>query len=1080
MEQKDSLTSKNDLTLSFDIGHSSIGWSVFSTGAEFPDLLGAGVVLFQKDSCLAQSRRANRRVRRNIAARRSRVARLKKYLEGLGVLSRAELDENAISWPWLLAASVLSSDGHEKLSWKELWSVLRWYAHNRGYDGNALWAGDGLSGDEIFGEDVAVSASEKEDAEKVENAKSLMQKFGKTTAAETICAFLGVDPVGGKRSSTKYFKGENAAFPRKIVEAEVRKILDAHKGILPKIDDASIRILMANAESQNTVNLPSRFRGGLLFGQYVPRFDNRIIGKCRITGGNVPLKSSKEFLLYRWGRLLNNLTVFDAVNGGVRVLTPSERAALHAVMLERGFFDKKQLNEELSRLTHSEPANTESYFLTEEMEEALVLDPVKKYVASNKNLKKLWPLFSERGKKIFAAKLARGKTLSLSRCISQMKAWGDWDASALETELADLQRKEKPKKNGSVKNIANMLMSADFPKGRAPYSKEILLKTLDEVLQGKDPVGVGGCLYETPEIRARQMELPLTAQTNNHMVRHRLTIFSRLLDDIVSEYAGGDVERIGDVIVEVVKELKEYSGLSSKELGSIETEKTKNFSAVSKKLEEEAHRVNASVTASLIRKARLLEDQDFTCPYTGAPLSYNELFAKTLHADHIIPRSVRISDSLDSLVMTWQAVNDMKSNRTALQFVKEFQGKPVPGTNLTIWSEKDFRKWCEEHAKKKLGKNYGKDDVARCKKRAKLLLLENYDERNADFTERDLTQTSYLNKMAIRLVEQKFRGKHARHLPGVITGFVRKNMNIGECLVSAVPRMKKAAHDGTPMTKTEMRGLTHLHHAMDAVTQGLTGIFFRTEDWKTLAKRRIGEFDRARLLNRYSNLLRFSADGQVEMRELPQTLRENIRQRLEECRVVQHVPARMNGMVVKQTTWRIEGVDEKTGKVKISQMQSDLKTGKRSRKTDDKKPSLLLGYNAPGGKLQKIKGVVEISENWGCVLDPEPAVIPYFKVFPRLRELIAKNGGKRVRILRNGMLISIPTGTFCGVWVVRSIKDNAGGIAVDMSAVDKVRLESGVPDAKVNVSLKTLLKNGLQILKPKLTGVPQCRSTLLQ
>lgn len=193
-----------DIALSFDIGHASIGWSVFQIADTFPRPLGAGVVLFPADSCLASSRRGFRRSRRNIAARRSRVARVKKFLIGLGVLDKEALDENSVSWPWLLAARVLASDGAETLSWRELWSVLRWYAHNRGYDGNALWAGDAIDAEELGGD---------EDSQKVEAARELMARYGKNTMAETFCAFLGLDPFGEKRASRIYFKGNNAAFP---------------------------------------------------------------------------------------------------------------------------------------------------------------------------------------------------------------------------------------------------------------------------------------------------------------------------------------------------------------------------------------------------------------------------------------------------------------------------------------------------------------------------------------------------------------------------------------------------------------------------------------------------------------------------------------------------------------------------------------------------------------------------------------------------------------------------------------------------------------------------------------------------
>ena len=1063
--------SSKELALAFDIGHSSIGWAVFNIKDIFPHVVGCGTVLFPKDSCLAVARRGFRRSRRNIAARRSRIARLKNYFEKLGVLTRAQLDENANSYPWFLAARVLASDGAQKLSWQELWSVLRWYAHNRGYDGNALWAGDAVD---------AEDSVNSEDTEKVEAARRLMSDFGKKSMAETICAVLELDPLGEKKASRVYFKGKNAAFPRDVVVEEVRKILDSHKGVLPKLDNVLVEILLDKVPAGTVDNLPARFRGSLLFGQYVPRFDNRIIAKCRITGKNVPAKNCKEFFLYRWGRLINNLTVF-ADDGNARTLSPRERKALHAKMADVGFFTKKTLNEALREVSGCEPANTESYFMVEEMEEALVLDPVKKMLATKTYLKDLWKCFSSRGKKIFASKFAKGETLCLKKCVEQMKAWGGWDSVAFDAKLAELQTAEDRRRSASKRrNIINSRFVASLPDGRAVYSKSILKKVFEEALEAKDSTMEGGCLYETPEIRKRLLGESLESQTNNHMVRHRLMIFGRLLDDIVSEYAAGDASCVKDVVVEVVKELKEFSGMNAKEIAAKLTEKNGNFSMVAEKLEKAAMEANVPVTASLIRKARLLEDQGFICPYTGQNLSYNDLFGGTLDIEHIIPRSLRPSDSLTSCVMTFRAVNDMKGQRTAMQFIKDFEGKDVPGLNMQIQPLKDYKEWVDAHGKQRFRRGFYKEDFARCKKRSELMLLEKYDERNADFTERDLTQTSYLNKMAIRLVQQKL-GVSARHLAGAITGFVRKNMCIDECLVAAVPRMQEHArvgeHDTRKLLKSEMRDLSHLHHAMDAVTQGLTALFFRVEDWKLLVKRNLNERERDLLLDKYRNLLKFSQDGKIAMEKLGDSQLKEIRDRLAECRVVQHVPAKMHGMAVEQTTWSILEDDENSAKVKLAQHTADLKLGrfdrdgKRFVKSGEEKKSLLLGYNVPAekaetSKLQKIKGVVKICENWGCALDPTPTVIPYFKVFPKLRELREKNGGKRVRVIRRGQLISISSGRYKGVWRVVSIKNNATGIALDLSAPDKIKLKD-----KTAV-LDTLLKNGLKILKPKLTGLP--------
>jgi len=63
--------------------------------------------------------------------------------------------------------------------------------------------------------------------------------------AETFCAMSGLDPLGSKKSTNlpgdKRPKGRNAAFPRGIVEGEVRKILQAHAGKLKLTDPFTVQ-----------------------------------------------------------------------------------------------------------------------------------------------------------------------------------------------------------------------------------------------------------------------------------------------------------------------------------------------------------------------------------------------------------------------------------------------------------------------------------------------------------------------------------------------------------------------------------------------------------------------------------------------------------------------------------------------------------------------------------------------------------------------------------------------------------------------------------------------------------------------
>ena len=132
---------KPDLELAFDVGHSSLGWAVLQNVSDQPTsikLLGCGSVVFPADDCLASERRGFRRQRRHIRATRLRITRMRRVFAHLGVLTACQLESPGCAWPWLLAARVLR--GGKKLTWDELWDVLRWYAHNRGYDGNKGWS----------------------------------------------------------------------------------------------------------------------------------------------------------------------------------------------------------------------------------------------------------------------------------------------------------------------------------------------------------------------------------------------------------------------------------------------------------------------------------------------------------------------------------------------------------------------------------------------------------------------------------------------------------------------------------------------------------------------------------------------------------------------------------------------------------------------------------------------------------------------------------------------------------------------------------------------------------------------------
>lgn len=1085
-----------NLELSFDVGHSSIGWAVLqSVGRAFSradstrvNILGCGVVTFGADDCLASKRRDYRRQRRHARSTRQRIAQMEKLLAHLKVLSADQLKQKhqqagGSSVPWFLTARVLASNGDAKhlLDWPELWDVLRWYAHNRGYDGNRRWS-------------AQESELQADDTEKEKNANALMAQHGTHTMAETFCKVLGLDPLGDKQSSAANFKRLNAAFPRPIVEKEVRRLLELHQKKLPAITDVFLKSLFEDwwAAGVPDLKLPARYQGGLLFGQLVPRFDNRIISTCPITGEKVPSKNCPEFLKFRWAMTLANIRVTGAKEKELRSLTTDERKKINGVMAEAGALTPTELKKAVRETAGCARDNLDTMLMHPDAKDALLLDPIQKLVKGDK-LKTLWPTFSPRVQKRARDLWQRGKLFTLERICDIAKKLGEplTDFEAALNKLSDAANTKRTKKAGSFnrEDLLKEPLTIKKSDGRAAYARPLLVRAYEQVMAGKHPKEEGGCLFITEEMRQTQLQRQIDQQTNNHLVRHRLLILERLLKDLITDPAFGnsDKSRITKATIEVNRDLREMSGKSAKEIQQDLGRRLANHHGVAAKLEKELDGKTFNgqpiqITAGLIRKARIAEDLGWACPYTGKGFDALDLVSRQVDKDHIIPRSLRPSDSLDSLVVTFSEVNRMKGQRTALQFVREMGSQVVDGApQLSIVSLKRFEEWV-----KQLDTRRGhEDDQKRKKRRKDLLLLDSYEEK--EFTPRDLTVTSQLVRLGAQIIKKTFAEieKHpvVVSLPGAVTGTVRKGWNLLGCLALAAPQVKEA--DGSIKNKTDIRNLTHLHHALDACVLGLASHYLPNNGglWEVMIKRNPNEAEKALL--RATGFFDFDKQGPFGLTELPETLKEQIRQRLAEKRVVQHIPADMSGMRVEENT---RGITEiKDGRAYLRQQSRDAKTGKLSIKTTDEHVGKVIGLKP--GKLTPQKGVRVITDNFGVAILDHAAegeekfvIIPWHKVWPRIQELKVKNSGKQPRLIRNGMLIRIAglTGKQSAknsVWRVFSVKQSK---KMDLGSPDRVVMEDKGLGVWREVSLETLGAHRIQILPRSLVMATTLQSQSLE
>ena len=229
----------------------------------------------------------------------------------------------------------------------------------------------------------------------------------------------------------------------------------------------------------------------------------------------------------------------------------------------------------------------------------------------------------------------------------------------------------------------------------------------------------------------------------------------------------------------------------------------------------------------------------------------------------------------------------------------------------------------------------------------------------------------------------------------------------------------------------------------------------------------------------------------MHLDELPDELRQQIRQRLAEKRVVQHVPADMSGVKVEENTRGIVG--EKNGRVLLRQRSGrDAKTGLQTVKPTDEAPGKLLGLLPPGGdgKLKLQNGVRVITDNFGVAIldnaleeDERFVVIPWHRVWHRLGELKVKNSGKPFRVLRIGNLVRVLNKSgrsdYRGLWAIRGIQINQKqGVLIDLSGPDVITYRvPGREDCKQNVRLASLVESGLELLKPCLVGCLTYKTT---
>ena len=1051
--------SNGKIDVSLDLGYASIGWAVAEENGREPIVKGCGTVVFEPNKCLASDRRGYRRQRRHIRATRTRILRMKEYLLAQGVLTPAVAGlQHPHPEPWRLAAQALR--GERVLTAPELWAVLLWYAHNRGYDGNRLWSRTGR------GEE------EKEDIQKVKDANDKMAQFGTTTMAETVLDIVtDGNPTG---PALKDYKALNLAFDRLRTMQEAETILRAHIGKLPGLTEEVVHALMADPKREPDVlrawpNIPKAYLGGLLAGQIKPRFDNRLAPRCPIDGVKTPLKSCEAFLAFRWAELLSHVRV-GFMGQSLRPLDPAELKALDDGVRKTGRYTKKDFIKAVRNLVACDHDNLDTLLSAPDSEQMLVRYPGLAQLDATFGIENFrQDEEAQKALRRLSNRLAKGKEV-------------------LRTDILPLLVKDKTAKG---KKAPADKLAAKLPTGRAPYSERVMRQAVAEIFAGEDPHKEGNILYRDATKEDPLPEENIDRATNNHLVRHRIKILLRLLGDIVHDYAENNPARIGKLFVEVARDIKDFSGKRKQEIDSEINSRQRSFLKAAQRAAKIFNCDPAAVPVSLIQKMRIAADLNYTCPYTGKTFDDWDIRSKTVDRDHILPRSQRATDAMDALVLTFKAVNDEKKARTARQFIRDCGGKTIksPGLNGQIIT---LQIRTEEQYLAAIGKLRCASSVPKEKKmfkqRIDKLKMLSVDEAEG-MTQGMLTQTSAIAKLAHRAILGWFKGHGCKPIrpiliPGRITKKVRSGYNLLGMLAQFDDRLSKTVTDLDGIQKVEvikkgeMRNLTHMHHAVDAIAILLAGTLITPQNrvWDLIAERRLNAAEKDFLLQ--NGPFAWDSHGNLTLQRLSPTVERTVRTALGELRTVQYVSKRLGRTVLEETQWRIEKIEG--NRAFLSQGHGDNKKRPRGGSVA---LSAIYGLEPPSGngKLLRNNAVYQIGENYAIALTASPKLIRNCFVWRELQALAAKNNGKVPRLLRRGDLVEVPSGEHKGLWRVDSVKESKQkGVIVDLSYSYNANDEDDSRCRWREVTIARLQKAGATFPRYRLTGIPACPITSLK
>ena len=283
--------------------------------------------------------------------------------------------------------------------------------------------------------------------------------------------------------------------------------------------------------------------------------------------------------------------------------------------------------------------------------------------------------------------------------------------------------------------------------------------------------------------------LPVSAEADREIQKVRNPVVIQALFEL-RKVVNALIERYGkpdQIKIELARDLK----VSKEKRKEVRFEQ-KRLEKVNQHVVDELNHFGIRSTHDSILKYKLWIECEKTCPYSGKPISFEQLFGGSgeIQIEHIMPWSRSLDDSFMNKTLCYADVNRKKGDRTPYEYFMQDYGDEK-------WEEVKNRASSIFYDVRQLPEKYFPNRYRKYKR----FVAKKFDD---DFISRQLNDTRYISKEASNYLKKVCT--NIMVAPGLSTATLRHHWGLNSILSGSDNKTRE----------------DHRHHAIDALTMCCT------------------------------------------------------------------------------------------------------------------------------------------------------------------------------------------------------------------------------------------------------------------